>query len=131
MENMIGTRIKERRKELHITQAQIKELTGISSGNMSEIENGKILPSSAALMQLSKALNCTTDYILFGNSSINEKSFPSNLREIEVQLLSILRELPTSDQEEVLMIAELKLNRNQRKRETNLSHSQDDNISIA
>lgn len=129
---MIGIRIKERRKELHITQAQIKELTGISSGNMSEIENGKILPSSTALMQLSKALNCTTDYILFGNSPIDEKMGCSNLREIETQLLSIFRELSMSDQEEVLMIAELKLNRNQKKRETNLSPSgQDNNINIA
>ena len=38
----IGTRIKQRRKELGLKQLQIKELTGISSGNLSEIENNKI-----------------------------------------------------------------------------------------
>ena len=37
MNNMIGQRIKERRKELNITQAQIKNSTGISTGNLSEI----------------------------------------------------------------------------------------------
>ena len=46
----IGTRIKQRRKELGLTQVQIKQETGISSGNMSEIENGNKLPSTPALI---------------------------------------------------------------------------------
>ena len=52
MDNMIGQRIKERRNQLNITGKQIKEATGISTGNLSEIENGKILPSATALMEL-------------------------------------------------------------------------------
>lgn len=40
----IGKRIKKRRKELHLTQTEIKEKTGISSGNMSDIERGNRLP---------------------------------------------------------------------------------------
>lgn len=39
----IGTRIKQRRNELGLKQLQIKELTGISSGSLSDIENGKEL----------------------------------------------------------------------------------------
>ena len=35
----IGKRIKERRKELHLTLADIKAKTGISTGNLSDIEN--------------------------------------------------------------------------------------------
>ena len=54
MENMIGQRIKERRKELKITQTQIQQETSISSGNLSCIENGKYLPSAVALLELSK-----------------------------------------------------------------------------
>ena len=54
MNNMeIGTRIKQRRKELGLTQVQIHAKTGISSGNLSLIENGKTLPSSSALINLS------------------------------------------------------------------------------
>lgn len=41
----IGKRIRERRKELHLTQLDIKEKTGISSGNMSDIERGNRLPA--------------------------------------------------------------------------------------
>ena len=49
----VGNRIKKRRKALHLTQMEIKEKTGISSGNMSEIEQGNRLPAAATLVLLS------------------------------------------------------------------------------
>ena len=64
----IGIRIRQRRKELSLTQTKIKELTGISSGNLSDIENGNKLPSTNAIISLSEVLNCTTDWILKGKS---------------------------------------------------------------
>lgn len=68
----IGERIKNRRKELNITQIQIQNATGISSGNMSGIESGKSLPSASALIELSKILNCSIDWILTGISPISK-----------------------------------------------------------
>ena len=92
MNNMIGQRIKERRKELNITQAQIKNSTGISTGNLSEIENGHILPSSAALINLSQILKCSVDYILFGESNISEVTNFSDIRNsIEDDLIRYFR----------------------------------------
>lgn len=117
MNTMIGQRIKERRKNLNITGKQIKEATGISTGNLSEIENGKILPSATALMGLSKVLNCSTDYILFGNSQISEFSESSHIREVEQTLLYQFSNLPDTDQEEILMMVELKYNRTKKPRE--------------
>ena len=90
MNTMIGQRIKERRKSLNITGKQIKEATGISTGNLSEIEN---------------------DYILFGNSQISEFSENSHIREVEQTLLYQFSNLPDTDQEEILMMVELKYNR--------------------
>jgi len=117
MNTMIGQRIKERRKNLNITGKQIKEATGISTGNLSEIENGKILPSATALMGLSKVLNCSTDYILFGSSQISEFSESSHIREVEQTLLYQFSNLPDTDQEEILMMVELKYNRTKKPRE--------------
>lgn len=117
MNTMIGQRIKERRKNLNITGKQIKEATGISTGNLSEIENGKILPSATALMGLSKVLNCSTDYILFGSSQISEFSENSHIREVEQTLLYQFSNLPDTDQEEILMMVELKYNRTKKPRE--------------
>ena len=117
MDNMIGQRIKARRKELHITQTQIKEATGISTGNLSEIENGHILPSSAALINLSKILECSVDYILFGESRNLENSKISNMRNyIEDDLIRYFRGISEDDQEELLMIAQIKYNRTQKAR---------------
>lgn len=73
MNNLIGKRIAERRKFLGITGQQIKDQTGISTGNLSGIEKGNSLPSAAALIGLSKILNCSVDWILKGESLISEK----------------------------------------------------------
>lgn len=117
MDTMIGQRIKERRKMIGLTGSQIKELTGISTGNLSEIENGKILPSSAALINLSNVLGCSVDYILFGKSSKYENTTASNIRiSNESDLLKYFRGVSEDDQEELLLMAQLKYNRTQKAR---------------
>ena len=127
MDNMIGKRIKERRNELHITQKQIKEATGISTGNLSEIENGHILPSSAALINLSRVLKCSVDYILFGETRIYEPSKNSDIRNcVEDDLLRYFRGISEDDQEEILLIAQLKYNRAQKARERDVKSSPSD-----
>ena len=74
----IGTRIKQRRNELGLKQLQIQEQTGISSGNLSDIENGKKLPSAPALLALSTVLDCSIDWMLKGESFGGEKTFVVN-----------------------------------------------------
>lgn len=114
MDNMIGQRIKERRKELKITQTQIQQETSISSGNLSCIENGKYLPSAVALLELSKILDCSIDWILTGKSSISENSLILDNKETE--LLNGFRELSEDDKEELLGLLHLKLRKVQRAR---------------
>lgn len=119
MDYMIGQRIKERRKALNITQTQIQENTSISSGNLSCIENGKYLPSAIALMELSKILDCSIDWILTGNSSISNNNNISDIEESETekQLIDQFRSLSEEDQEEILMMVQLKYNRTKKTRE--------------
>ena len=85
---IIGLRIKNRRKELHLTQTDIKAAVGISSGNMSEIENGNRLPAAVTLIQLADILKCSIDWILTGASSIASPSISSNEdpRDIELRM---------------------------------------------
>ena len=64
----IGERIRRLRSQKHMTQTQMKDACGISSGNLSSMENGRSLPSAGALMRLASYFDCTVDYILFGNS---------------------------------------------------------------
>ncbi len=102
----IGKRIKQRRKELNLTQTQIKAETGISSGNLSDIENGVKLPSTPTLLSLSQILNCSIDWILKGNFPKRE-IFSANSFQ-EEQLLNAFRLLPELEKDELILIAELK-----------------------
>lgn len=117
MDNMIGQRIKERRRALKITQTQIQENTSISSGNLSCIENGKYLPSATALVELSNILECSVDWILTGNSSISNNQVTLDIKDSERTLLTQFKELSEDDQEEILMMVQLKYNRTQKARE--------------
>lgn len=111
MNNMeIGNRIKSLRKKLGITQMDIMKQTGISSGNLSSIENGNVLPSATALVALSEILGCSVDYILKGNSSNIENSIFSNNK--ETLLLNEFRKLTEKDQDEILGLISLKINLN-------------------
>ena len=116
MDNMIGQRIKEKRKELKITQTQIQQETSISSGNLSCIENGKYLPSAVALLELSKILNCSIDWILTGESSISNNT--EILSDVEAKLLNGFRELPEDDKDEIIGLLQIKLYKIQRKKKT-------------
>ena len=121
MENMIGQRIKERRKELKITQTQIQRETSISSGNLSCIENGKYLPSAIALLELSKILDCSIDWILTGKSSLSKIN--PILDNEETDLLNGFRQLSEDDKEELLCLLHVKLRKLQRARETSAKSS--------
>lgn len=121
MDISIGERIKNRRKELNITQIQIREATGISSGNMSGIEAGKSLPSASALIELSKILNCSVDWILTGKSPISEGIVLSN---IEEDLLNGFRDLPEDDRDELIGILKMKLRKVQKGRGTSVKSSE-------
>ena len=112
MDNMIGQRIKDRRKELKITQLQIQAQTSLSSGNLSCIENGRYLPSATALIELSKVLHCSIDWILTGDSSISNSSFFLDNKESE--LINCFRQLDVDEQDEFLEFINIRLRRSQR-----------------
>lgn len=132
MENMIGQRIKTRRKELNITQTQIQEKTGISSGNLSGIENGRYLPSTVALIGLSEMLDCSIDWILTGKSSLSTSAFlfdNKDLSDTDLKLIDYFHNISLDDQEEILMLAELKYNKSKRKSDLKSSPSSENNSS--
>ncbi len=108
--DMIGTRIREKRNELGLTPNNVNTLVGIRTGHLSELENGKSLPSTPTLLKLSKLFNCSVDWILFGESP-NPELTTAALSTREIELLDIFTKLSLSDQEELLDIANIKLQR--------------------
>lgn len=63
----MGNRIKTRRKELRIKQAELAEMLEISNNHMSSIENGRQKPSLDTFIRLCSYLNVTPDYLLLGS----------------------------------------------------------------
>lgn len=119
----IGERIKKRRIELGLTQTDIKEATGISSGNMSDVERGNRFPSIPTLMQLCSVLNCTSDYILTGLSPVSEKATDNNIPTSVSYLIELFSSLSDDDVDDLTALAEVKLSRSKRKTKQLLSPS--------
>lgn len=102
----IGDRIKYARKKKGLTQTDIKEKTGISSGNLSDIENNKSFPSAQALISLKRELGVTIDWILTGEEPVQKEQPPKylpdklgTLSEQEKEILWKFRQLDARDQE--------------------------------
>lgn len=117
----IGKRIKERRKELHLTLADIKQMTGISTGNLSDIENGNRLPASPTLVQLADALQCSTDWILMHNIPNSENLLDSFSGDFEI--MEMYKQLSKDEQEEIYMLLSLKVKRAKREKEQELKYT--------
>lgn len=102
----IGERIKKRRLEMGFTQKDIYIATGISNGNISDIETGRVLPSASALIAFSEILKCSTDWILTGKEFENQIITYSSSEE---RVLHLYGQLPDEEQQEIISILEIKL----------------------
>ena len=106
--NQIGERIRALRKQHHISQKELYEATGISSGNLNSMETGKTLPSSNSLIALAKLFQCSTDYILFGSMENTDTPYEVFVNEEEQKLLNRYRKMDQRSQEEVQLFVYIK-----------------------
>lgn len=65
----VGQRIRTRRKQLGLTQADLCARAGLSPGFLSEVENGNRNLSSGNLLDVAKALSCSCDWLLTGKAN--------------------------------------------------------------
>lgn len=56
MQKSVLNNIKELRKECGLSQYQLSKLAGLSPSTISDIENGKQIPSQISMLLISKAL---------------------------------------------------------------------------
>lgn len=99
----MGNRIKVRRKELRIKQAELAEALDISNNHMSSIETGKQKPSLDIFIAICKHLDVTPDYLLLG------AMYPYNIPQ---DILDKLRLCSQSDIELARDFIELLVKRN-------------------
>ena len=103
----IGKRVRAARQELGLTMKQLHEQTGLSTGNISDIENDRNTPSVSSLVALGRALRRSLDWLLTGEEASarsNESPLTCDgvpLSQMETDLLAMFRLLPPAHREEV------------------------------
>lgn len=112
----IGKRIHTLRKQHNLTMKQLHELTGLSTGNISDMEHDRYMPSVASLIPLSKALSCSIDWLLTGDSDNRESenlqsSMNFRLSEHEQDMFRMFKALSTEQQEELYELIHFKYQR--------------------
>lgn len=96
----LGLRIKEIRKQQHLTQEMLAERINVSPHYIYEIERGLKNMSLATLTDISCALKVSTDYLLFGYAA-HEKN------ELEIDQLDVLlQSLPPQKRQNINCILE-------------------------
>lgn len=75
----MGTRMKSRRKELKMSQAELAEKVNVSNNHISSIETGKQIPSLTTFVKICEQLQTTPDFLLLG--SLHTDNVPKNIYE--------------------------------------------------
>lgn len=118
---LLGLNIKNSRKNMKLTQAQLAEKTNLSTVHISHIEGGSVKMSVDALINICNALNITPNDILWGqfdtNSYNTDGSGKSLLSEngeynINMQLSAKAKAMSQNDKRLLLEIAGLLAKRN-------------------
>ena len=104
----IGKNIKQARIEMHITQKQLSDLSGVKQATISAIENGRNQPTIPTIELLAKAMDLNIcELINCSRKSVNiDRETPA-----EKELLEIFRQLNTDGKEIVVDAAKSCLSR--------------------
>jgi putative transcriptional regulator len=65
MPEKLANRIKERRAEIGLTQAELAELVGVTRKTVNTVENGVFTPSATLAIKLSRALRLSVEQLFW------------------------------------------------------------------
>lgn len=79
----VGERIKARREELDWTQDDLASKASISKSFLSDLENGKRNVGADKLLDISRALSLSLDYLMTGKNS-NKRATEKLVKEVQI-----------------------------------------------
>jgi putative transcriptional regulator len=65
MAERLANRLKERRSEMGLTQAELAERVGVTRKTVNTVENGVFTPSTPLAIKLSQALGLTVEQLFW------------------------------------------------------------------
>ena len=75
----LGERLKQLRRELGWSQADLAARIGADAGQISRYENGHMTPSAEAVAKLAEVLDVSADYLLIDSSTRRSLRSPENV----------------------------------------------------
>lgn len=81
----IGLRIKNCRKQKHLTQEKLAECLDVSPHYIYELERGVKTMSLYTLNDLSQCLEVSSDYLLYGTDNTYSGSFPDDALSVMIK----------------------------------------------
>lgn len=96
----IGKRIKQRRRELHLTQEQLAEKIDIAANYLGQIENGKRGVNLTNIVKIANELGVTVDYLM---SDINSAAIEEN-NDLEKRWLELFDNRSPNEKEMLINI---------------------------
>lgn len=109
---MIGDRIREKRLEIGLTQAQLSKLTNIKSTTISNYENNISSPSDENIYKLMNVLKCDANYLFDWKEvkdislSFSEKSHIQKYRQLDKYGKKAIDDLLNTEYERCTVIPE-------------------------
>lgn len=99
----IGSRMRERREELGITQPELADMLGITKGAVSNYETGANTPKAAMMYKIFKVLKCDANFLY---QDYLEESKSTMLPPEERRVLHLYRELNAEGKEKLIDYAD-------------------------
>ena len=98
--NVFGTRLRERRKEIGLTQKELATAVGAKHNSVSDWERGHAMPDPDTIVLICETLNITSSFLLPSKKRIDNESWGNGqenevmkFTEEEVALISSFRSL--------------------------------------
>ena len=88
----LGERLKQLRRELGWSQADLAARIGADAGQISRYENGHMTPSAEAVAKLAEVLDVSADYLLIDSSTRRSLRSPENVLGDHLALVAELGE---------------------------------------
>lgn len=104
--SILANRVRERRRQLGMSQEELAALIGSSQRQISKYENGLNDPTGDVLVALAHALDTSADWLLgLSNTAERHLDGESDLNADERELILIYRSKPASKRRQVVEIA--------------------------
>ena len=101
----IGSKIKERRISLKMTQDFIANKLDVNPSHISNIECGRANPSLTALVKIANILECSVDFFI--SSEYQYKSTETDTETLDDKILAKLKYCNTDKKQKVLQIIDI------------------------